>query len=75
MNEFESTDVEKLNEAAARRLLDRFEQRARELDGDHAPMGLKAVQQRYYPPGGGPPPDEQAMEHLRRGIQRVVRGL
>jgi hypothetical protein len=75
MNEFESTDVEKLNEAAARRLLERFEQRARELDGNRAPTGVKAVQQRYYPPGGRLPPDEQGMEHLRRGIQRVVPGL
>ena len=75
MHEFGPGEMESLNEAAARRLLDRFEQRARELDGDHAPTGLKAVQQRYYPPGERPPPDEQGMEHLRRGIQRVVPGL
>jgi len=56
----------------ARTALVKFEQRARELDGDQAPTGLDAIQARYFPPEAGHPPGDAYFESLRRTVKRLI---
>jgi hypothetical protein len=68
------SETETLLAAAARRIVDRFEARARELACDRAPTGVEAIQARYYPLGGREAPSNKELAHLRRGIQQILSG-
>jgi hypothetical protein len=74
MHEPESTSRDVLLEAAARRIIRRFEERAREVACDQAPTGIQAIQQRYYPLGGRAAPDDKELARLRRGLQQILPG-
>ena len=54
-------------------MIDRFERRARELDGDGAPTGVDAIQLKYHPDTPTASTIEQGMVRLRRVVCRYLR--
>jgi hypothetical protein len=61
------------NVDAARATLKRFEDRARELDGDDAPTGFDALKVRCYPSDIKKKPTAAGMKSLRITIEKLLK--
>jgi hypothetical protein len=54
-------------------VVERFERRAREIDGDSAPTGVDAIQLKYHPDAPTASTSEIDMERLRRVVRHLLK--